>query len=70
MYLGHLTAYRRALLERIGGFRKEFDLSQDYDFALRATERLARSCICPRALSLARTSRVRIGRRKTRSARK
>ena len=39
MYIGHLTAYRRALVDQIGGFRKEFDLSQDYDFALRATER-------------------------------
>ena len=38
MYLGHLTAYRRDLVERIGGFRRQFDLSQDYDFALRATE--------------------------------
>jgi GT2 family glycosyltransferase len=39
MYIGHLTAYRRSLAEQLGGFRKEFDLSQDYDFALRATER-------------------------------
>lgn len=39
MYIGHLTAYRRALVDQIGGFRKEFDLAQDYDFALRATER-------------------------------
>ncbi|MEY2490179.1 MAG: hypothetical protein QOC70_2121, partial [Verrucomicrobiota bacterium] len=39
MYVGHLTAYRPSLVEQIGGFRKEFDLSQDYDFALRATER-------------------------------
>jgi GT2 family glycosyltransferase len=38
MYLGHLTAYRRDLVGSVGGFRKEFDLSQDYDFALRATE--------------------------------
>src|SRR6266550_381724 len=38
MYLGHLTAYRRDLIAIVGGFRKEFDLSQDYDFALRATE--------------------------------
>ncbi|HEY3663919.1 MAG TPA: glycosyltransferase, partial [Chthoniobacterales bacterium] len=38
MYIGHLTAYRRSLVERVGRFRKEFDLSQDYDFALRATE--------------------------------
>ena len=39
MYIGHLSAYRRALALEIGGFRREFDLSQDYDFALRATER-------------------------------
>ena len=39
MYIGHLTAYRRTLIESLGGFRKEFDLSQDYDLALRATER-------------------------------
>ena len=39
MYVGHLTAYRRELALALGGFRKQFDLSQDYDFALRATER-------------------------------
>lgn len=39
MYVGHLSAYRRLLALEIGGFRQEFDLSQDYDFALRATER-------------------------------
>jgi GT2 family glycosyltransferase/glycosyltransferase involved in cell wall biosynthesis len=39
MYLGHLSAYRRSLANGLGGFRKEFDLSQDYDLALRATER-------------------------------
>jgi GT2 family glycosyltransferase len=38
MYLGHLTAYRSDLVQRVGRFRPEFDLSQDYDFALRATE--------------------------------
>lgn len=40
MYIGHLTAYRRALVDQVGGFfRKEFEMSGDYDFALRATER-------------------------------
>ncbi|MBA3960898.1 MAG: glycosyltransferase [Chthoniobacterales bacterium] len=39
MYVGHLTAYRRSLAVELGGYRKEFDLSQDYDFALRASER-------------------------------
>ena len=38
MYLGHLTVYRRRFVVELGGFRKEFDLSQDYDLALRATE--------------------------------
>jgi GT2 family glycosyltransferase/glycosyltransferase involved in cell wall biosynthesis len=39
MYIGHLSAFRRFLAVELDGFRKEFDLSQDYDFALRATER-------------------------------
>lgn len=39
MYLGHLVVVRRALFEEIGGFRSEFDGAQDYDLALRATER-------------------------------
>ncbi|MDK3256144.1 glycosyltransferase family 2 protein [Blastococcus capsensis] len=39
MYLGHLVTYRRSLLTEVGGFRDGFDGSQDYDLALRATER-------------------------------
>ena len=39
MYTGHLSAYRRSFALCLGGLRKEFDLSQDYDFALRASER-------------------------------
>jgi GT2 family glycosyltransferase len=39
MYLGGLSAYRRSLVLELGGFRKEHDLSGDYDLALRATER-------------------------------
>jgi len=50
MYLGHLTAYRRDLVLTMGGFRKEFDLSQDYDFALRATERTQAIQHIPRVL--------------------
>ncbi|MBR0679526.1 glycosyltransferase family 2 protein [Roseomonas eburnea] len=34
--VGHLGAYRRELLERIGGFRLGFEGSQDHDLALRA----------------------------------
>ena len=50
MYLGHLTVYRRDLIEGLGGFRPEFDLSQDYDFALRATERAQQVCHVPGVL--------------------
>lgn len=39
MYLGHIVAYRRSLLDEIGGMRTGFDGSQDYDLALRATEK-------------------------------
>ena len=38
MYLGHLCAVRRQIFEQIGGLRIGFEGSQDYDFALRATE--------------------------------
>jgi glycosyltransferase involved in cell wall biosynthesis len=36
MYVGHLIAIRRTLLDRLGGFRPAFDGSQDYDLVLRA----------------------------------
>lgn len=39
MYLGHIFTVRRSLFRDIGGFRKPFDGSQDFDFALRAVER-------------------------------
>lgn len=35
MYTGHLTLYRTSLVRQIGGFRSQFDFSQDYDLALR-----------------------------------
>ena len=38
MYLGHLCAVRKQIFEQIGGLRLGFEGSQDYDFALRATE--------------------------------
>lgn len=37
-YLCHFLVVRRAVVERIGGFREGYDGSQDYDFILRATE--------------------------------
>ena len=50
MYLGHLTVYRRSLLEQVGGFRTGFDGSQDYDLALRATEAAAKVLHVPEVL--------------------
>ena len=49
-YLGHLTAIRHDLLRRIGGFRPEFDGSQDFDVMLRATEQARRVVHIPRVL--------------------
>ncbi|PYR73113.1 MAG: hypothetical protein DMF86_21385, partial [Acidobacteria bacterium] len=42
MYIGHLTVYRRTVLDEAGRFRSPFDGSQDYDLALRVTERTDR----------------------------
>lgn len=39
MYSGHLSAYRKTLVLEAGGFRSEFDFSQDYDLALRVAEK-------------------------------
>lgn len=39
MYIGHLTVYRKSFLaDKVGLFRTEYNFSQDYDLALRATE--------------------------------
>ncbi|WP_313737147.1 glycosyltransferase [Sphingobium yanoikuyae] len=39
MYTGHLTLYKKQVVEAVGGFRSEYDFSQDYDLALRLSER-------------------------------
>jgi len=41
-YIAHLLVHRRSLLDEAGGFRSAFDVSQDYDLALRASEKTAR----------------------------
>lgn len=50
MYLGHFVLYRRSLMESLGGFRSDFDGSQDWDLALRATEVSSRVQHVPRVL--------------------
>ncbi|WP_051650740.1 glycosyltransferase family 2 protein [Lachnoclostridium phytofermentans] len=37
-YICHLSAFRRDIALRIGGYRSEYDGAQDYDFVLRFTE--------------------------------
>jgi len=49
-YINHFGVYRRALLEEIGGFRPEFEGSQDYDLVLRFTERTSRIRHIPKVL--------------------
>ena len=39
MYISHLFVVRRTLFEAVNGFRQGFEGSQDYDLALRVTER-------------------------------
>jgi GT2 family glycosyltransferase len=41
-YVGHLTAVRREIVRKIGGFRSEFDGAQDYDLFLRVIEQTNR----------------------------
>ena len=38
MLTGHLTIYRKDIVEKVGGFRSRYDFSQDYDLALRMAE--------------------------------
>lgn len=49
MYASHLGVYRRSIARELG-FRSDFDGSQDYDFALRFSERTDRIAHIPRVL--------------------
>ena len=50
MYFSHVFAVRRELYVRVGGMRAGFEGSQDYDFALRATERARAIAHIPQVL--------------------
>jgi len=39
-FISHLGVYRRSILQEIGGFREGYEGSQDYDLALRVSERI------------------------------
>jgi hypothetical protein len=51
MYTLHLGVYRRELVERIGGWRSEFDGAQDHDLVLRLSEHTDRIGHLPRVLA-------------------
>jgi hypothetical protein len=50
MYTLHLSVYRRALVEEVGGWRPAFDGAQDHDLLLRLAERTDRVAHLPRTL--------------------
>jgi GT2 family glycosyltransferase len=50
MYTCHLSVFRRALVEEVGGFDPEFEGAQDWDLVLRATERAREVVHVPRVL--------------------
>ena len=50
MYICHLSVYRTECIREVGGFRKGFEGSQDYDLALRVTERTNRIAHIPKVL--------------------
>ena len=49
-YICHFFVVRRTLLEKTGGFRREFDGAQDYDFIFRCTEAAEKIVHIPKVL--------------------
>ncbi|OGE14945.1 hypothetical protein A3F00_04190 [Candidatus Daviesbacteria bacterium RIFCSPHIGHO2_12_FULL_37_11] len=44
-YITHFTVIRRALVKKVGGFRKDFDGAQDWDLFLRVTRQIKKETI-------------------------
>lgn len=55
-YITHFFMVKKIIVEQVGGFRREFDGSQDYDFILRCTTRAKKTAHVPRILYHWRTS--------------
>lgn len=49
-YICHFTTLRKSIVEKIGGFRSEYNGSQDYDLFLRFTEVTTNICHIPKIL--------------------
>lgn len=55
MYIGHLLCIKKSLFDEVGGFRKEYDGSQDYDLMLRCAEKTDKICHIDKVLYSWRT---------------
>ena len=49
-YICHFLVVSRGLLEKVGGFERQYDGAQDYDFILRCTEQANGICHIPKVL--------------------
>ena len=49
-YICHFSVIRKILIDEVGGFRSEFDGSQDYDLFLRTTQRTSNIVRIPKVL--------------------
>ena len=49
-YVMHFAVYRRSLFNKVGGFRKDYEGSQDYDLLLRVSEKTDKICHIPKIL--------------------
>ena len=57
-YICHFFTVRREIVEHVGGFRKEFDGAQDYDFIFRCTEEAEKILHVPEILYHWRTHKA------------
>ena len=49
-YICHLFVVKKELIDKVGGFRAEYDGAQDYDFIFRCTENAEKICHIPKVL--------------------
>ena len=54
-YITHFFVVRTSLIRQVGGFRREYDGAQDYDFIFRCTEAAKKICHIPEVLYYWRT---------------
>lgn len=57
-YICHFFVVKKAIVEQVGGFRKEFDGAQDHDFIFRCVEQAEKICHVPEILYHWRTHKA------------